>query len=73
MDIVYKRCCGADIHKKLVVACCADEHGKKEIKSFGTMTDELLEFCGWLKEREIEMVAMESTGSYWSPFSICWR
>jgi transposase len=67
MDIVYKRCCGADIHKQLVVACCVDEHGKKEIKSFGTMTDELLKFCGWLKERKIEMVAMESTGPYWKP------
>jgi transposase len=67
MDIVYKRCCGADISKELVVACCAWERGKKEIKSFGTMTGDLLGFCGWLKDRNVEMVAMESTGSYWKP------
>jgi transposase len=67
MDMVYKRCCGVDIHKQLVVGCCVNERGKREIRSFGTMTDELLEFCGWLKERKIEMVAMESTGSYWKP------
>jgi transposase len=67
MDIVYKRCCGLDIHKRIIVACCVTGHGKKEVKSFGTMTDDLLEFCGWLKERQIEMVAMESTGSYWKP------
>jgi transposase len=67
MDIVYKRCCGMDIHKELVFACCVNERGKKEIRSFGTMTDELLDLCEWLKECRIEMVAMESTGSYWKP------
>jgi transposase len=67
MDIVFKRCCGLDIHKEIIVGCCVTDHGKKEIKSFGTMTDDLLGFCGWLKERRIEMVAMESTGVYWKP------
>jgi transposase len=67
MDIVYKRCCGLDIHKKTIVACRVDESGEKEIRSFGTMTDDLLGFCGWMKEKQVEMVAMESTASYWKP------
>jgi transposase len=67
MDVVYKRCCGVDIHKKVIVACCVGGKKKKEIRSFGTMTDDLLEFCGWLKEERVEMVAMESTASYWKP------
>jgi transposase len=67
MEVLYGRCCGLDIHKNIVVACCVDEHGKKEIRSFGTMTDDLLGLCGWLKEKGVETVAMESTASYWKP------
>lgn len=67
MNIVYKRCCGVDIHKKSIMACFVNEHGKKEIRSFGTMTHELLDFCQWLQLHQVEMVAMESTGSYWKP------
>lgn len=67
MDVVYGRCCGMDIHKDSVVACCVTGLRKKEIRSFGTMTADLLELCGWLKEHEVEMCAMESTASYWKP------
>jgi hypothetical protein len=67
MEVVYRRCYGFDIHKDIVVACCANERGKKEIRSFGTMTDDLLRLCEWLKEKEIEIVAMESTASYRKP------
>ena len=68
MEVVYERCCGLDIHKSLIVACVM-KGGKKgtEIKSFGTMTDDLLQMCAWLKEHQVQMVAMESTGSYWKP------
>jgi transposase len=66
MEIVYRRCCGLDIHKKSITACVNIE-GKKEIKTFGTMTDDLLQMTAMLKERGIEMTAMESTGSYWKP------
>jgi transposase len=38
-----------------------------EIKSFGTMTKDLLELGDWLKSHEVTHVAMESTGSYWKP------
>ena len=31
------------------------------------MTDDLLQMTKWLKENKVEMVAMESTGSYWKP------
>lgn len=67
MEVVYRRCCGFDIHKDIVVACCVRERGKKETRSFGTMTDDLLRLCEWLKENKVEIVAMESTASYWKP------
>ena len=67
MEIVYERCCGLDIHKNVIAACVLITGQKKEIRTFGTMTGELLELCGWLKQNNIQMVAMESTGSYWKP------
>ena len=66
MDKVYERCCGIDVHKKLIVACLRTGN-KKEIREFGACTRELLALADWLAENRCEMVAMESTGSYWKP------
>lgn len=66
MDVIYERCCGVDVHKKKLVACLFKGR-KKEIREFGTMTDEILSMWEWLKGNECEMVAMESTGVYWKP------
>lgn len=66
MEKVYERCCGIDVHKKVVVACLRNGN-KKEIREFGTSTRELLMLSDWLHANECEMVAMESTGSYWKP------
>ncbi|HEX2290417.1 MAG TPA: IS110 family transposase, partial [Pseudonocardiaceae bacterium] len=71
MDIIYERCCGLDIHKRSVVAClivpgpAGTPH--KEIRTFGTMTDDLLALADWLGEHAVTHVAMESTGVYWQP------
>ena len=66
MEKVYDICCGVDVHKKLIVACLRS--GKKnEIRQFGATTRELLEMATWLDEVKCEMVAMESTASYWKP------
>lgn len=70
MEVVHKRCCGLDVHKRVVVACIMiREEGKvtKEIRSFGTMTSDLLTLHDWLKAYGITHVAMESTGVYWKP------
>ena len=71
MDLVYERCCGLDIHKKSVVACWItpgpDGKPVKEVRTFGTMTDDLLSLSAWLSEAGVSHVAMESTGVYWKP------
>ena len=71
MDVVYGRCCGLDIHKKLVVACLITPGrgtaAQKEIRTFGTMTDDLLALGDWLAGAGCTHVAMESTGVYWKP------
>jgi len=66
MDRVYDKCCGIDVHKKLIVACFK-QGNKQELREFGATTRELLEMADWLKEGDCEMVAMESTSSYWKP------
>lgn len=66
MEKVYDKCCGIDVHKKLIVACF--KYGKKqEVREFGATTRELLKLADWLGSGGCEMVAMESTASYWKP------
>lgn len=70
MQIVYSRCCGLDVHKETVVACLLiREEGKihKEIRTFRTMTSDLLALHDWLLAHQVTHVAMESTGVYWKP------
>lgn len=66
MEVVYQRCCGIDVHKKMIVACFRDGR-KKDLREFGTLTSDLRELTNWLLEEKCEMIAMESTASYWKP------
>lgn len=66
MQVVCERCCGLDVHKKTVVACVVTPDGR-EVRTFGTMTRDLLELADWLEAAGCTHVAMESTGSYWKP------
>ena len=66
MKKVYDNCCGIDVHKKLMVACFI--HGREqELREFGATTKELLELADWLHKGGCQMIAMESTASYWKP------
>jgi transposase len=71
MDTLYPRCAGIDVHKANVVVCvrCCGR-GKKvseEVRTFSTMTRDLLALADWLAEQGVTHVAMESTGVYWKP------
>ena len=66
MEVVYRCCCGIDVHKKLIVACL-NKGGRQELREFGTATSEIKAMANWLIESECEMIAMESTGVYWKP------
>jgi transposase len=68
--MIYERCCGLDVHKSSIAACALiSGKGKtqEETRRFGTMTSELRELAGWLQQKGIRHVAMESTGVYWKP------
>jgi transposase len=69
MDVIYPRCCGLDVHKRVVVACLItpgrDGAPTKEVRTSSTMTDDLLALADWLAAAGCTHVAMESTGVYW--------
>ena len=66
MEVVYRCCCGIDVHKKVIVACLVNG-GEQELREFGTTTSEIKTLANWLTESGCEMIAMESTGEFWKP------
>lgn len=71
MQVQYARCCGLDVHQKSVVACvlltAEDGRVQRQLRTFSTMTADLLALNDWLNAQQVEQVAMESTGVYWRP------
>src|SRR5437762_9470492 len=71
MNLVYERCAGLDVHKRNVVVCVIipDAKGRrqKELRTFSSMTPDLLRLRAWLISLGITHAAMESRASYWKP------
>lgn len=70
MEVLYPHCAGLDVHKETVVACVrhmADGTVKREVRTFKTMTTDLLALSEWLASEGCTHVAMEATGVYWKP------
>jgi transposase len=71
MEAIVERSCGLDVHQAKVVACllvgAADKKPRKEVRTFGTMTADLLRMRDWLRAEGCTHVGMESTGIYWMP------
>jgi len=66
MQVLYSCCCGIDVHAKTAVACLIKQ-GKRQTRTFSTMTDDLLRLSDWLTAEGCAHVAIESTGVYWKP------
>jgi transposase len=71
MEPLHRCVAGLDIHKDSVVACVRrlDDRGRarEEVRTFGTMTADLLALGDWLVAAGATHAAMESTGVYWKP------
>jgi transposase len=71
MEPIVERCCGLDVHQASVVACLlvggAHQRARKEVRTFGTKTRELMTLRDWLREAGCTHVGMEATGIYWKP------
>ena len=72
LKIVYRICCGMDVHKSFVVACIrfyqrAGSNNLQKQAVFSTFTGDLRRCADWLSENNCKDVCMESTGKYWIP------
>lgn len=67
MEIIKNKVCGADIHKKFLVATILSRDGTHISERFGMMLDDILKFKEWVIANNCEQVAIESTGVYWVP------
>ncbi len=71
MDTIYQNVAGLDVHQKTIVACVRRIQPQggivEEVRTFGTMTGDLLEMSDWLTKESVTHVAMESTGVLWKP------
>ena len=70
MKELIKNCAGIDVHKKTAVVCIMAGSGskvKKQVRTFGTMSEDLRALGRWLIENNVQEVAIESTGIYWIP------
>lgn len=69
MEVLYRICCGLDVHKDTVVACLSRVTGAgervKQVRTFGTTRTGLQRLAAWLTEAGCTHLAMESTGVYW--------
>jgi transposase len=70
MKSVSRRCCGIDVHKKMLQVCVLPAQGStaavKE-ERFGTFTRDLKRLRRWLVANQVSEIVMESTGQYWRP------
>lgn len=72
MQILYRRCCGLDVHKASISACILihrEPGSEPEVRrrTFATFTKDLIQLKRWLVASKVTHVAMESTGVYWKP------
>jgi transposase len=70
MRRIHDRVAGLDVHKSSVTACAEWIEGKEVVQDkaqFATTAAGVDRLFGWLVERQVTYVVMESTGVYWKP------
>ena len=67
MSRINPNAAGVDIGAVEIVACVLGDEDTQIVRAFGNYTVDLQAIGRWLKEYQVETVAMESTGVYWIP------
>ena len=72
MEVIAPRCAGIDIGKATLKATVRVQGGqgrktRREVRTFGTTTGQLLALRDWLVTEGVTLLGMESTGVYWKP------
>lgn len=68
MQVKNQRCAALDLGKDVLVAAVRlqeETSVRRECRTFGTTTRQLLQLSSWLESEGITHVVMEATGSYW--------
>lgn len=69
MDLIHDRVAGLDVHRDSITVCFRTVGARggvvREKERFSTTTRGLGLLSGWLTARDVQLVAMESTGVYW--------
>jgi hypothetical protein len=68
MQVLDPCCCAIDVHAKTAVVCLIKQ-GKRQTRTFSTMTDELLRLTDWLTNEGCTHVAIERTGRNRAPLN----
>jgi transposase len=67
MELLNPYSAGIDISDKEHVVAVAEGLSEERVRTFGSMTCDLLMLSDWLLSCKVTTVAMESTGVYWQP------
>jgi transposase len=67
MSQIHPHAAGVDIGAHEIMACVPGEADTQLVRAFGNYTSDLCALGDWFQEKEIETIAMESTGVYWIP------
>src|ERR1700677_4343170 len=63
------RIAGIDVHKKMLAVVIGDAAAPGELRyenrGFGAEAEDLEKLRDWLRERQVQVVVMESTAQYW--------
>jgi len=68
MQILHSRCAALDLGKNVLVAAVRLQEGpgvRRECRTYGMNTGQLLALSSWLLSEGVTHVVMEATGSYW--------
>lgn len=66
LPLVRRHVAGIDLGSQRHWVCApSPDQASREVADFGGTTAELIRMAEWLKARQVESVAMESTGVYW--------
>jgi len=67
LPIVHLNAAGIDIGDTFHVVAVPEGRDEHHVRTFGSMSCDLVSISKWLKKYKIDTVAMESTGVYWKP------
>lgn len=64
-QIVHPNAAGIDVASQMHYVAVPSSRAQPSVRKFGSFTQDLHDLAKWLKECQIDTVAMESTGIYW--------